>query len=534
MSFLNGAVLWLLLPLIAYVIKGKKQTLSQYLRWVVFALLIIAMGRPALREVKASEEVEAESLIFALDLSRSMSAKDIKPSRREASQESIKAFLKENQNDQIALVGFTINPLLLSPPTTDHKLVALALENLKSDYILTKGTDLNKLFQQIAQFSDEEKKVVLFSDGGDEPIEDELAELLEDEHIKVLVVAMATQEGSAIEKKDGTLVQDKSGNIVVSKRNGSLKKLVQNGGAFIPFSSVESTVESIYQWLEQQKGGERINKESRSYFELAFVPLLLAIVLFFLSATHFSKKLLALFLLIGIDIQADEVFTKQTWGGHVERLKIERSSFGFLDSYYLSQAYSDYKKEAYKESFEKVMSMKERTFASELLLAHIYYKIKKYKEAKAVLEGMRSKEPKLKQQLLYELGNCEAKLAYWDKAKEYYVQALQLGEDKDALHNLEFVVKQKKKNGFKLSAYNASGAKRTKNSNAKDSKTKEKKKGSSSKSESNSGAGGAGSKSKNAVVKVVKKQENSKSKRVMSSKAYDLINEGYIQEVKPW
>ena len=177
MSFLNGAVLWLLLPLIAYVIKGKKQNLSQYLRWVVLALLIVAMARPALSESKSSKKVEAQSLIFALDLSRSMSAKDIKPSRRVASQESIKAFLKQNQNDQIALVGFTINPLLLSPPTTDHKLVALALENLNSDYILTKGTDLNRLFKKIAKFSDKEKKVVLFSDGGDEPIGDELVEL---------------------------------------------------------------------------------------------------------------------------------------------------------------------------------------------------------------------------------------------------------------------------------------------------------------------------------------------------------------------
>ncbi len=325
MSFINGAVLWLLVPLIVYVIKGKKQNLSQYLRWLVLLLLIIAMVRPALWESKSSQKVEAESLIFALDLSRSMSAKDIKPSRREASQESIKEFLKQNQTDQIALVGFTINPLLLSPPTTDHKLVSLALENLNSNYILTKGTDLNKLFKKIAKFTDKEKKVVLFSDGGDEPLSDDLVELLENENIKVMVVAMATKEGSAIEKKDGTLVQDRAGNIVVSKLNSSLKKLTQNGGIFLNFSSVDSTVKSINQWLEQEKGGENITKESRSYFELAFVPLLLAILLFFLSATRFSKKLLPLLVLIGIDVQADEIFTKQTWGGHVDRLRIERS-----------------------------------------------------------------------------------------------------------------------------------------------------------------------------------------------------------------
>ncbi len=534
MSFVNASVLWLLLPLGFYLFREEKRRLSQYLRWIVLALLIVAMARPVVSEMKKSQDVESQSLIIALDLSHSMYANDIKPSREEASKQSIKRFLKVNQNDQISLIGFTVNPLLLSPPTTDHELIAVALENLNSDYILTKGTNLKKLFKKIVQFNEDEKKVVLFSDGGDEVIDDELLEILDKYNIKVLVMAMATDQGSSIEQKDGTLVQDKEGDIVVSKLNSSLKIIAkESGGEFVPFSSVDESVKKMSSWLAKQKS-EILSKESRSYFELAFVPLLLALVLFFFSATRFSKRLALLLLLIGVEVQADEVFTKDTWGGHVERLKIERSHFGFLDGYYLSKAYGAYNNKAYQESFEKVMSMKNRTMASEVLLAHIYYKMKKYKEAKATLEGIKSKDIKVKQQLLYELGNCEAKLAYWDKAKAYYVQALQLSEDEDALHNLEFVLKQKRKNHFKLSAYNASDAKKSKDSSANCSKSEKKEKDASSKSESNSGKGGAGSKSKNAVVKVVKKQEKSNSKRVMSSKAYDLINEGYIQERRPW
>ncbi|CAA6814426.1 MAG: Unknown protein [uncultured Sulfurovum sp.] len=536
MSFLYASVLWLLLPLAFYLYGRKvKQRFSQNLRWAVLVLLIVTLARPVLPESETTQELNAHALVLALDLSASMNAKDINPTRAMASRESIKSFLALERYEQIALVGFTINPLLLSPPTTDHELVKLALNNMDSEYILTKGTNFRKLLEKVAEFKDEEKKLILFTDGGDEVLDEELIGFVQREKIKILAIAMATHQGASITQKDGTLLQDKEGHIVVSKLNSTLETLAkESGGEFVSFKSVEETVRSIEVWLESETISRKgLERESKQYFELGFVPLSLALLLFFLSATRFSKKLLALLVLVGMNVQAEELVTREQWGEGVAQIKVEPTSWGFLDAYYLQRAYTYYEKEAYVQSQKQIYKMKNRNLEAQMLLAHIFYKEEKYKAAKSLLQGIKSSNKKIKQQVYYELGNCEAKLLYMDKAKNYYVKALQLGKDEDAQHNLEVVLFRVKEDAFKVGYTNPASAQK---SNAKNENVEvQEEKNSSQKNESTGGSGGTGNKkSKNSSVKVMKADEESESKRVLSSKAYDLINEGYIKEEKPW
>ena len=536
MIFIFASFLWLLVPLFVYLFKRKKkQSFSQNLRWAVLALLIVALARPVLPQTLGVEQVKAHSLVIALDLSSSMNATDIKPSRAIASRQSIEKFLGLNRHEQIALVGFTTNPLLLSPPTTDHELLLVALENVKSEYILTKGTDLKKLFEKVAKFRDEEKKLILFTDGGDEVLDNELISLVQRENIKILAIAMATKQGSSVKQKDGTLLEDEKGHIVVSKLNTSLQVLAeQSAGEFVAFSSVENTVSSIEHWLDKEKIlNDGLERESKQYFELAFVPLLMALILFFLSATRFSKSLLALFLFFGMNVQAEELVTREHWGEGLDKSRIEQGEWGAFDAYYLHNAYSDYRNKAFKKSQINLYKMKSRNLEAELLLAHVFYKQENYKAAKSVLKGIKSSSKKVKQQVLYELGNCEAKMQYMDKAKNYYVKALQLGEDEDVLHNLKIVLLQVKEDSFKVGYTNPTSAEKSNSQNENVEVQEEKP--SSQQNESTGASGGTGSKkSKNSRVKVVELEEESNSKRVLSSKAYDLINEGYIREEKPW
>jgi len=507
MSFLNVYFLWLILPLAVYLFRRKtKQSLQQHLRWLAVVLLIIAIARPVLVQSSSKETLSAHSIIVALDLSASMNANDIKPSRAIASRKTIKAFLEKNLNDQISLIGFTTNPLLLSPSTTDHTLVAMALDTMKSEYILTKGTDLKKLLEKVAEFPDQEKKLLLFSDGGDELVDEALVAFAKESNIKILVVAMATQRGSTILDKNGEILKDKAGHIVVSKFNASVGVL----GTLIPFEGIEPTVSKIQKWIEEQKGLRNgLAKETRNYFELFFIPTFLALIFLFLSATKFSLKIIALLALLNINLQAGE-----------------------LDSYYLHSAYDYYENQEYNATLEELSKIESKTLESELTLANTYYKLEKYKEAKSILKTLKSTRPKVKQQLLYSLGNCEAKLAYYEKAKNYYVKSLQLGEDNDTLHNLEVVMFLKHKESSKVGFSNPNSPQASKDSN---DNVESEEKSSSSKEEKSGSSGGVGSKkNKTSTVKVVKSTEASASKREMSSKAYDLINERYIRESKPW
>lgn len=503
MSFLNAYFLWILLPLAVYLFRGKKkQSLQQYLRWVALLFLVFAIARPVLVQHSNKETLPAHSIIIALDLSVSMNANDIKPSREKASRETIKALLEENLYDQISLIGFTTNPLLLSPSTTDHKLVAMALDAMKSEYLLTKGTKLKKLLKKVAQFPDQEKILLLFSDGGDEQVDEALVDFANESNIKVLVIAMATQSGSTISDKNEEVLKDKAGHIVVSKFNSSVGAL----GKVVSFEGVESTVSNIQKWIEEQKNLEDgVTRESHNYFELFFIPTFLALLFFFLSATRFSLKVVALLALLNIPLQAGN----------------------------LHSAYEHYENEEYTATLEELSDIEPKTLESQLALGNTYYKLKKYKKAKSVFKTLKSTNPKIKQQLLYALGNCEAKMAYYEKAKNYYVKALQLGEDNDTLHNLELVIFFKDRDSSKVGFTNPNSAQASNNTTELE-ETEEEKPSSRKDEKSGSSGGGGSKKNKNSTVKVVKSTEASKSKREMSSKAYDLINEGYIREQKPW
>jgi len=536
MSFMNASFLGLLLPLVSYLVMRKQtQSFVQNLRWVVLALLIVALARPVLPQAMSQEKYLGHSVVLALDLSVSMHAKDITPTRLEASKEVIKSFLEASLHDRIALIGFTINPLLLSPPTTDHRLIDVALGNINAEYILTKGTDLSKLFEKIALFQDDVKKVILFSDGGDEVLEEDLISFLKEEQIELLAIGMASRQGSAIEQSDGTLLKNKEGHLVISKLNPTLKQLaIESGGEFVRYTSVSDAVSQIEAWLKaQEKAEEAREQQSKSYLELFVFPLGLAVILFFLSATRFSKKLLALFVLLGLNLQAQEYVTKEHWGEG--KLKYEKSFFrgGILDDYYLYQAYEHYENQAYQKAQKALSNIEKNSLEATLLLAHTYYKQENYKRAKSILKSIKSSDKKIKQQLYYELGNCEAKLTYMDKAKAYYVKALQLGDDEDTLHNLAWVIQYNKEHSSKAGITQPSSAQKTK---ADTQNTEEKEEASNSKKrESAKTTGGSGdNKSKSATIKVIKSQEEGESQRRLSSKAYDLINEGFIREEKPW
>ena len=514
MSFVYFSFLWLLLPLMVYLFQRKsKQTLQQNLRWMALVLLILAVARPVIKEAPTKENIPAHSLILALDLSASMKAEDIQPNRAQASRETIQIFLEQNRHDQIALIGFTINPLLLCPLTTDHILVKMALDSMKREHILTKGTDLKKLLEKVAKFPNHEKKLILFSDGGDELIDEGLIHFAQEQSIKIVAIAMATEQGASVTTKEGLLLKDEEGHIVVSKLNRGVRQLAEeSGGVLIHFETAEATAHKIQTWIEEQNVlKEGLERETHNYFELFFVPTFLALLLLFLSATRFLLKVVALLALLNINVQAQ--------------------GFNF-DAYHLSQAYKSYENQEYNSTLEALKKIETPTLESQLTLAHGYYKLEQYKHAKSILKTIKTTNPKVKQQLFYELGNCEAKLAYYNKAKDYYIQALQLGEDEDALHNLKVVIFQKNKNSSRIGFTNPSSPEASKGSN--NNVESQEKAGSKQEEQAGSSGGDGSEKSKTSTVKVLNSFDATPSKREMSSKAYDLINEGYIREAKPW
>ncbi len=146
---------------------------------------------------------------------------DIKPNRLKATKEIIYQLLKRNSKDKnrVSLIAFTSNPLILTPFTFDNRLIFEALQSLKEKNILTKGTNLNRLIERVLKLPHRDKLLIIFTDGGDERIREEILSKIKKENLKILIVAMATKRGVPIKDDRGEFLRDKSGHIVISKLN---------------------------------------------------------------------------------------------------------------------------------------------------------------------------------------------------------------------------------------------------------------------------------------------------------------------------
>ncbi len=510
MTLLYPSFLWLLLPLILLLWSSSRKVMH-IIHLIVLMLIVVTLSRPVQEEALQEASIEAKDIIIALDVSYSMKATDISPTRYDFAKETISALLQANPGDNIMLIAFTTNPLLLSPPTTDHALINVALENLNPEFILTKGTSLEKLFKKLASMKMGHKNLVLMTDGGEEDRLEKLTTLVKNTNISLTVLALGTTRGTTIKNKDGSLLKDKEGNLVISRVNPLLESLASSvsGAYFTASNTAKATADNLNDALQNNASKvQSVEKMQRHYLELYQIPLSLALLLFFMVHTRAVKYLLILFTLLGVQAEAS-----------------------MLDNYHLNLAYKSYKGSDFNETKRQLKQIKIRSLQSQMVLANTYYKQRAFKKAIQTYKSIRSTSPQIKQQLYYNIANAYAMLESYDKAKTYYTKSLQLGEDKDAEHNLYLVALLSDIKSADLGIAHP----KSQDSSSSKSESQEESKESKSEDEPSSGSGGGGE------SQTQKEQEKSKllsdetqEQHPLGSKVYELINKGYIREKQPW
>jgi len=467
-------------------------TKRSWMLYLSLALMIVALSRPVLTEQKVDETLDAKEIIIALDVSYSMRADDIKPTRLDYAKELIEQILQNNKNDKYSLFAFTTNPLILSPATTDHKLLLAALHSLKVDNILTHGTDFKTLFERISKIKTPVKNLLLFTDGGDD------LHINIPKDIQVFVVGMASSHGSALEDTYGKKIKDSEGNLVISRLNPKLKTIAE---IYMPYDEVDLSLDFIGK-------SEGIQKEKIGYKELFLLPLILATALFLFYFISIPKKILALIPFLTLSADAS-----------------------MLDWYYISVANESYHEGSYKRAIQNFKKIEHKTMQSQMNLANSYYQVGNFKKAKSLYASLSSFNPKLKKTILYKLGNCSAKLKEYDRAKRYYQKSLAFGNDKDIVYNLKLIAHKIQKQRRDFPTFKSEDkAKDNTPQGSKKQKSEPKGSKNSTKSGVGSKAFGQSSKTKSSS----KKSHPSKLTRPMGFKAYELINKGYISEKNPW
>ena len=202
------------------------------------ALLVVALAEPRLGYDTLEVPHRGRDVVIAMDVSRSMMATDVAPTRLQRAKLLAEDLVSELGGDRIGLVAFAGSAFLQAPLTLDHGAVLSALDELDTDLIPKGGTNLaaairasGEAFTKAEGFS---RAVIIISDG-EELDADGLAAARDAaaDGVRIFTVGVGSAEGSEIPLAPGEFVRDPSGKVVQSKLDAArMKEIAEATGGF--------------------------------------------------------------------------------------------------------------------------------------------------------------------------------------------------------------------------------------------------------------------------------------------------------------
>ncbi|MFO7789615.1 MAG: vWA domain-containing protein [Bacteroidota bacterium] len=260
-------------------------------------MLIFALARPQfgskLREVKK----EGIEIVIALDVSRSMEARDVKPSRIESAKRSIKRFINKLDGDMLGMVVFAGDAYIQIPLTNDYAAARMYLDNVDTEIVPVQGTSLAEAIEMSEKaFSPDPepaKVILLISDGEDhEENAPETARMAVSEGARVYTVGMGTKKGGPIPKASGGFHKDNSGEVVISKLNENILSGVAKAGngKYVLAGKSGSGLDAILDDISDLDKAEREVEVYSEFDDQYQYPLALAIILLLIELIISRKK----------------------------------------------------------------------------------------------------------------------------------------------------------------------------------------------------------------------------------------------------
>ena len=155
MNLLNPEFFWLFLLLIPLFIKRDFREL-RVVSWgyiLTFVFIVLALSRPVMEQEPIKSERILSDVIIAVDLSYSMWAEYIKPTRLKKAKEILKELVKSERDSRFGVIGFTTNAIVLSPLTEDSELLLHLYDALDEKLIITKGSSVKPALKLAAKMS---------------------------------------------------------------------------------------------------------------------------------------------------------------------------------------------------------------------------------------------------------------------------------------------------------------------------------------------------------------------------------------------
>ena len=255
------------------------------------------VARPQMGSKISHEKRNGIEAIVCLDISRSMLAEDVVPSRLSKSKMMVENLFGHFTNDKVGLIVFAGDAFVQLPITSDYVSAKMFLQNCDPSLIQTQGTDLGRAIS-LAQHSFTQqdhvgRAIIVITDGEDhEGGALEAAKAAHKAGINVFILGVGDPKGAPIPMGDGSYLKDNAGQTVMSALSEQMCQEVAKAGSgtYIHVDNTSDAEEELNDQLTKLQKGETSSVIYSEYDEQFQAFGIIAIILFVVEALLLEAK----------------------------------------------------------------------------------------------------------------------------------------------------------------------------------------------------------------------------------------------------
>jgi Ca-activated chloride channel family protein len=271
---------------------------------VAAVLIALALARPQWNPQPQEVTARGRDVVFLIDVSRSMLARDMAPSRLGRAKIWIRDLVSSLEGDRVGLVAFAGAPVVKCPLTLDHAFFALALDELSPDSVPRGGTNIGDAIRKTvgSVFGSEppdgraRRDIILITDGEDqESLPVDAARRAADAGVRIIALGIGSEAGAPVPAAGDArdTVTYRGEEVRSAMDSGTLERIATAtpGGAFLNVGTGSIDLEEVYRDLirsaEQGETGETTNVRYDEGFQWLLLP---ALTLIFLETLLHDRR----------------------------------------------------------------------------------------------------------------------------------------------------------------------------------------------------------------------------------------------------
>lgn len=244
-------------------ISKYRPTVKFCLVLAAWGLLVVMLARPQMGSKISHDKRQGIETIICLDISNSMLAEDVVPSRLDKSKMLIENMVDNFSNDKIGLIVFAGDAFVQLPITSDYVSAKMFLQNINPSLIQTQGTNIGQAIdlatKSFTQQNNVGRAIVVITDGENhEPGAEDAAAAAKKKGINVFILGIGNTKGAPIPMGDGGYMKDNTGNTVMTALNENMcRQLAQAGsGQYIHVDNTSDAEKELNNDLTKLQKGD--------------------------------------------------------------------------------------------------------------------------------------------------------------------------------------------------------------------------------------------------------------------------------------